>query len=141
MMTQLHGWFTDDQVKVPLREYCQRLLARAEIHVILDIGKARVPVLFKEYRKDWEAFSVAFQRPTPGRWPAAIEVEIERELLREKEIVEDERLPISGYNYPAMQVHLKKKDIEVSVTPNIDRCERADCQKPREKRKSHDREM
>ncbi len=140
-MTQLHKRFTDDQVKVLLNGYCQGLLARAEIQEMLGIGKTRFFALLKEYRKASEAFSVAYERHTPGRLPAAVEVEIERELLREKVIVEDERLPISGYNYSALRDRLKKKGIKVSVNTIIDRAKRLDCYKPRKRRKSHDREV
>ena len=38
-MTQLHKRFTDDQVRVLFRGYCQGLLKRAEIQEMLDIGK------------------------------------------------------------------------------------------------------
>jgi hypothetical protein len=68
-------------------------------------------------------------------------MEIERELLREKEIVEDKRLPISGYNYSAMRDRLKRKGIKVSVTTIIDRAQRLDCYKPRKKRKADDRKV
>jgi hypothetical protein len=37
-MTQLHKWFTDDQVTVLLNGYCQGLLARAEIQEVLGGG-------------------------------------------------------------------------------------------------------
>ena len=140
-MTQLHKRFTDGQVRVLLNGYCQGLLARAEIQEMLDIGKTRFFALLKEYRKSPEAFSVAYERHTPGRLPAAVEVEIERELLREKAIVEDKRLPISGYNYSALRDRLKKKGIKVSATTIIDRAKRLDCYKPRKKRKTHDREV
>ena len=140
-MTQLHKRFTDEQVKVLLNGYCQGLLARAEIQEMLDIGKTRFFALLKEYRKDPKAFSVAYERHTPGRLSAAVEMEIERELLREKAIVEDKRLPISGYNYSALRDRLKKKGIKVSVTTIIDRAKRLDCYKPRQKRKTHDREV
>jgi hypothetical protein len=59
--------------------------------------------------------------------PAAAEEEIERELLREKAIVEDKRLPISSYNYSALRDRLKKEGIEVSVTTIIDRAKRLNC--------------
>jgi hypothetical protein len=140
-MTQLHKRFADDQVKVLLNGYCQGLLARAEIQEMLGIGKTRFFALLKEYRKSPAAFSVAYERHTPGRLPAAVEVEIERELLREKAIVEDKRLPISGYNYSALRDRLKKKGIKVSVTTIIARAKRLDCYKLRKKRKSHDREV
>jgi transposase len=140
-MTQLHKRLTNDQVKVLLNGYCQGLLARAEIQEILGIGKTRFFALLKEYQQDPEAFSVAYERHAPGRLSADVESEIERELLREKEIVEDKRLPISGYNYSALRDRLKKKGIKVSVTTIIDRAKRLDCYKPRKKRKAHDREV
>jgi transposase len=140
-MTQLHRRFTDDQVKVLLSGYCRGLLGRAEIQEILGIGKTRFFGLLKAYRHDPEAFSVAYERRAPGRLSAAVELEIERELLREKAIVEDKRLPISGYNYAALRDRLKKKGIKVSVTTIIDRAKRLNCYKPRKKRKTHDREV
>ena len=140
-MTQLHKRFTDGQVKVLLNGYCQGLLPRAEIQELLGIGKTRFFALLKEYQNDPEAFSVTYERHTAGRLPAAVEVEIKRELLREKEIVEDKRLPISGYNYSALRDRLKKKGIKVSVNTIIDRAKCLDCYKPRKKRKRHDREV
>jgi transposase len=140
-MTQLHKRFTDEQVKVLLHGYCQGLLARAEIQELLGIGKTRFFALLKEYRKEPEDFSVAYERHTPGRLPAAVEAAIERELLREKAIVEDKRLPISGYNYSALRDRLRKKGFKVSVNTIIDRAKRLDCYIPRKKRKSHDREV
>ncbi len=138
-MTQLHKRFTDGQVKVLLKGYCQGLLVRAEIQEMLCIGKTHFFALLKEYRQDPQAFSVAYERHTPGRLSADVESEIEQELLREKEIVEDKRLPISGYNYSAVRDRLKKNDIKVSASTIIDRAKRLDCYKPRKKRKAHDR--
>jgi hypothetical protein len=108
---------------------------------MLGIGKSRFFALLKEYRKNPEAFSIAYERCSPGRLPATVEAAIERELLREKAIVEDKRLPISGYNYAALQDRLKKEGLKVSVTTIIERAKRLDCYIPRKKRKSHDREV
>jgi len=140
-MVQLHKRFTDEQVKVLLHGYCQGVLARAEIQEISDVGKTRFFALLKEYRKDPEAFTVAYERRTPSKLSTDVEAEIEWELLCEKEIVEDKRLPISGYKYSALRDRLKKKGIKVSVTTIIDRAKRLGCYKPRKKRKSHDREV
>jgi len=140
-MTQLHKRFTDDQVRVLLKGYCQGLLGRHDIQDLLDIGKTRFFALLKEYRQDPEAFSVTYERRAPGRMPSTVETEIERELLREKAIVEDKRLPISGYNYSALRDRLKKRGIEVSVTTIVDRAKGLDCYKPRQRRKTHDREV
>jgi len=96
-MQQLHRRFTNEQVKVLFRGYCQGVLTRAEIQEMLGIGKSRFFVLLKEYRRDTEGFSIAYERHSPGRLSATLEAEIERELLREKEVVENKDLPISGY--------------------------------------------
>ena len=140
-MTQLHKRLNNDQVRMLLRGYCQGLLARDEVQEMLGIGKSRFFALLKEYRKDPEDFSIAYERPTPGRLSADVELEIERELLREKEIVENKDLPISGYNYSALQDRLKKEGVKVSLNTIIDRAKRLDCYKPRKKRKAHDREV
>jgi hypothetical protein len=140
-MTHLHKRFTDDQVKVLLNGYCQGLLGRSEVQEMLEIGKTRFFALLTEYRQDPEAFSVAYERHTAGRLPAAAEAAIERELLREKMIVEDKRLPISGYNYSALRDRLQKQGVKVSVPTIIDRAKRLDCHRSRKKRKSHDREV
>ncbi|MFH1486226.1 MAG: hypothetical protein ABIH46_09160 [Chloroflexota bacterium] len=140
-MTQLHKRFTDGQVRVLLMGYCRGMLGRHEIQDMLDIGKTRFFALLKEYRQDPEVFSVTYERHAPRRMPASVETEIERELLREKAIVDDKRLPISGYNYSALRDRLKKKGIEVSVTTIVDRAKGLDCYKPRQRRKAHDREV
>jgi len=140
-MAQLHKQFTDEQVQVLLRGYCQGVLARAEIQEILGIGKTRFFGLLKEYRRGPEAFSIAYERHTPGKLSTSVEAEIKQELLREKEIVEDKRLPISGYNYSALRDRLEKRGIKVSVTTIIDRAKHLGCHKPRKKRKVHDREV
>lgn len=140
-MDQLHKRFTDQQIKVLFQGYCQGVLRRAEVQEMLSIGKTRFFALLKQYRQDPETFSVSYERATPARLSAAEEAEIERALLREKEIVEDKRLPISCYNYSALRDRLAKKGIEVSVTTIINRAKRLGCYKPRKKTKAHDREV
>ena len=141
-MTQLHKRFTDGQVKVLLKGYSQKLMTRAEIQEMLGIGKTRFFTLLKAYRKSSEDFSVAYERRSSGRFSTAVERIIKKELLREKELVEDKRLPISGYNYSALRDRLKKKGIKVSVPTIIARAKKLDCYKVRKKRrKTHDREV
>lgn len=140
-MVQLHKRFTDEQARVLLQAYCQGFMTRAAIQEVLKIRKTRFFALLKEYRSDPDGFSISYERPTTSRLSSAVEAEIERELLREKEIVEDKRLPISGYNYSALRDRLRKKGVEVSLNTIIDRAKRLDCYKPRKKRKAHDREV
>jgi hypothetical protein len=140
-MSQLHKRFTDEQVRVLFQSYCKGKMSRVDIQEILEIGKSRFFVLLNEYRQNPKTFSVAYKRRTHSRLSAETEEKIEMALLREKEIVEDPDLPISGYNYTAMRDRLRKEGIEVSVTTIIDRAKKLDCHKPRRKRKVHDREV
>ena len=140
-MEQIHRRFTSEQVKVLLHGYCQGMIRRAEVEEILGINKTRFFALLKQYRQDPQSFSIAYERVTPRRLPKTVEAEIERELLRDKALVEDRRLPISSYNYSAARDRLYKNDISVSLTTIIDRAKRLDCYKPQSKRQVHDREV
>ena len=140
-MQQLHRRFTDEQVKVLFQGYCQGVLARDEIQEMLEVGKTQFFALLKEYRRNPEGFSIAYERHAPGRLSTALEAAIERELLREKDVVENKDLPISGYNYSALRDRLKKQGYKVSITTIIERAKQLGCYKPSKKRKSHDREV
>jgi hypothetical protein len=140
-MAQLHKRFTDEQVKMLLRGYCQGLLTRAAVQDMLAISKSSFFALATAYRQDPQGFSVAYHRVTPARLSAAIEAEISDMLRRERELIEDKRLPISGYNYSAVRDRLAEKGIAVSLTTIIDRAKRLDCYRARAKRTVHDREV
>jgi hypothetical protein len=140
-MDQLHRRFTIEQVKVLLHGYCQGTLSRADAQALLGVGKTRFFALVSEYRSDSAAFSIAYQRETPGRLSTKIERAIETELLREQKLVENPQLPISGYNYAALGDRLERKGIQVSVTTIIKRAKQLGCYKSHAKRKLHDREV
>jgi len=105
-MDQLHKRFTADQVKVLLQGYCQGTMSRAEVEEMLNIGKTRFFALLKEYQRSPATFAIAYERDTPARLSARVEAAIEKELLREKELVDDPQLPISDYNYSALRDRL-----------------------------------
>jgi hypothetical protein len=140
-MEQLHKRFSSEQVKVLFQGYSQGTMTRAEIEEMLNIGKTRFFALLKEYRRDAQSFSIDYQRETHARLSEQIEKEIKKELLREKELVEDRQLPISGYNYAALRDRLKKKGTQVSATTIIKRAKALECYKPHRKGKPHDREV
>jgi hypothetical protein len=140
-MSQLHKRFTDEQIKLLFKSYCQGKISRTDLQEMIGIGKSRFFVLLKEYRNDPAHFTIAYQRKTHTRISPAAESEIERALLQEKVVVEDPDLPISGFNYSAMKDRLKENGIEVSVPTIINRAKKLDCHKPRKKRKAHDREV
>ena len=140
-MGQIHKRFTDEQVRMLLLSYSQGQISRADVQEMLGIGRSRFFVLLKDYRRDPAGFSIAYQRTTPARLAVAVEAELAKALLREKEIVEDQSLPISGYNYTAIQDRLAQKGLHVSLTTIIKRAKQLDCHIPRRKRKVHDREV
>ncbi len=140
-MDQIHKRFTAEQIEVVLQGYCRGTIERTSVEETLGIGKTRFFALLKEYRYNPKAFSLSYKRATPAKLSAPVEAEIERELLREKELVEDRRLPISGYNYSALRDRLRKNNINVSVTTVIRRAKSMDCYKPHRKGKAHDREV
>jgi transposase len=140
-MTRVHKRFTGEQVKVLLQGYCQGNLSRPEIEEMLGIGKTRFFALLKAYRRDPAAFSIDYQRSTPGRLSEETERQIERELLREKALIENPELPIHDYNYSALVDRLKKTGLQVSTTTVIKRARALQCYQPRKKGRAHDREV
>ncbi|OGO17761.1 MAG: hypothetical protein A2Z14_06785 [Chloroflexi bacterium RBG_16_48_8] len=140
-MVQLHNRFSDEQIAFLFQAYEQGLLSREEVQEALHIHRSRSFVLLKDYRKDPDAFTIPYERNTPGRIPLETEIAIKRELLREKALIDDPEKPISGYNYSAVRDRLRNQGIKVSVNTIIDRAKKLDCHKPRKKRKVHDREV
>ena len=140
-MDQLHKRLTPEQIKVLLQGYCQGTIERVSAEETLGIGKTRFFALLKEYRRNPEGFSPAYKRTTSTRLPNSVEAAIKKELIRDKELIEDRRLPISDYNYSALRDRLAKKSIDVSVTTIIRRAKMMECYNPRRKGKAHDREV
>ncbi len=140
-MKQVHTQFTDDQVKVLLHSYCEGKLNRYQVQEVLQIGKSQFFQLLKTYRQDPTGFTVAYQRQTANRLSPEVESEIKQALLREKALVENPDLPISGYNYTALRDRLREKGFQVSVPTIISRAKQLDCHHPRRRRKTHDREV
>jgi transposase len=140
-MDQMHKRFTDDQIRLLYRRYCEGTMTRMEIEEILGVGKTRFFALLKAYRQNPEEFTIAYIRTGSPKLSEQVEAVIEQELLREKALIQDPRLPINEYNYSALRDRLRKKGIQVSVPTIIQRAKRIDCHKPRRKAKVHDREV
>lgn len=141
-MKQIHKQFSSEQVKVLLQVYEAGHLSRDEIERTLGIGKTRFFALLKEYREDPKGFSIQYERPSPRRLSAEAEEKIRKELQREKELVENKDLPISGYNYAALNDRLKKDGIQVSTTTIIQRAMAQGCYVPKKRKtERHDCEV
>jgi hypothetical protein len=140
-MDQIHKRFSVEQVKFLLQGYTQGTLGRTEVEEMLQINKTRFFALLKEYRCDPAEFSIRYVRETPARLSAEAEAAMAKELLREKELVENPELPITSYNYSAMRDRLKKHGIQVSATTITKRAKELDCYLPHPKKQAHDRQV
>lgn len=140
-MQQVHKRFTSEQVKALLQQYDHGAMTRRDVQELLAIGKTRFFALLAGYRQDATAFSITYERTAQSRLPQATEEALQHELLEEKALVEDKSLPISSYNYSAVQDELAKTGIKVSLPTVIDRAKRLDCYKPPRKTKAHDRQV
>ena len=141
-MTQIHKKFTGEQIKVLLSAYEAGHLSRDEIERTVGLGKTRFFRLLKQYREDPNLFSIQYQRSSPMRLSAEVEEKIRTELQREKTLVENKELPISSYNYAALNDRLKKNGVNISTTTLIQRALQQGCYLPKKKKKErHDREV
>jgi len=141
-MGQIHKRFTSEQVSFLFHAYLEGTVKRAEIEQVLGIRKTRFFALLKDYRRDPEGFTISYGRSVPPRLSSSTEALIRRELLREKELIDDPRLPISGFNYSALRDRLKKKEVSVSVPTIIRRAKALDCYIPHRRRQQpHSREV
>ena len=141
-MAQIHKKFTTDQVKVLLTAYEQGHITRREIEDTPAINKTRFFALLKQFRDPTGTFSIDYQRKSTARLSEATEEMIRTELQREKELVEDNELPITNYNYAALADRLKKRGVQVSTTTIIQRAMRLGCYQAKKKKKAlHDREV
>jgi hypothetical protein len=140
-MAQIHKRFTIEQVKILFRGYSEGNLSRAEIEEMLKIGKTRFFALLKKYLESPDTFGIAYQRVRVGRLSPEVESKIEKELLREQELIEDPEMLIYDYNYTALRDRLKKEGVQVSTTTITKRAKDLGCYKPKKKHKDYDREV
>jgi len=140
-MDQIHKRFTAEQVKVLLKGYYQGMLDRPAVEEILGIGKTRFFALLRQYRHDPGRLCLGYQRETPTRISARVEKEIEKELMVEKNLIDDSTLPITTYNYSAIRDRLAKHDIKVALSTIIGRAKGLGCYQPHPRKKAHDREV
>jgi len=111
---------------------------------ILKIKRRRFFEILKEYRKDPDGFSIEYKRKKPTRKiPTEVEKNIIKELGKEKELIDNEEIPINYYNYSYIKDQLKEKyKQEVSLPTIIKRAKKMGFYKKRRRnKKSHDREI
>jgi len=138
-MSHVHKRLSDEQVSFILKQYHASVLSRTSAQEALGVNKTRFFALLKQFREQPEGFSVAYRRSTPSRLNADAELAIRHELERERALVEDPSLPISGYNYSAIRDRLRTMGVKVSLTTIISRAKALGCYKGHPRRRGHDR--
>lgn len=88
-MEQMHKRFTAEQVKLLFKGYCQGILDRSAIEETLGSGRCRFFALLKQYRLNPDKFCLAYRRETPTRLFAWVENEVEKELMLEKDLIDE----------------------------------------------------
>ena len=140
-MKQIHKRFTEEQVAVLLKGYCQGTIDRITVEETLGIGKSRFFAVLAQYRQNKDKFTTAYHRESPNRLSTKVELEIEKELMIEKTLVDDPSLPIYSYNYSAIRDRLAKQGTSISLSTIINRAKRLECYQSHPKKKAHDHEI
>jgi hypothetical protein len=140
-MSQLHKRFTDVQVKELLERYLRHEIERSYVQEILGIGKSRLFLLLKSYRKNPKTFSLQYEREGRSIAPD-IERNIFKELVIEKKIIENPEVPLRSYNYSYIQKRLQTTYHQsVSLPAIIRRAKEKGFYLRKPKRSAHDREV
>jgi hypothetical protein len=141
-MSQLHKRFTSEQIKELLERYLKNEMERKYIQEILGIKKRRFFMLVKRYKEHPESFSIQYQRTTPSRIAPEIEQNLLKELLIEKEIIQNKEVPLRSYNYSYIKDRLGKTyHQKVSLSTIIDRAKTHGFYLKKPKKTLHDREV
>ncbi len=141
-MSQIHKRFTSDQVKELLERYERNELERKYIQEILGIKRRRFFMLLKQYKENPKHFTIQYERNTPSRISPDIEQNILKELSIEKEIIQNQEIPLKSYNYSYLKDRLRGKYRQkVSLTTVIHRAKQHGFYCPKPKRTLHDREV
>jgi len=143
MSKQLHKNFTDEQVKLLLKSYVDKKIKINYILQILGIKRRRFFKLLARYKKDPDNFSIQYNRKTINRKiDKAIEINIIKELNREKVLILDKEIPIKCYNYTYIKDILENNyNQRAALSTIINRAKTNGFCLSKPKRKAHDREV
>lgn len=115
---QLHKRLGVDQVKTILHKFLQRELTGVATRRLLGLGRTRFYEVVGTYQREQEKFSLVYKRSHANHVLSSGTQElILKELMRQKEQIEDHDIPLYRYNYTYAKDALERKeDIVVSVS-------------------------
>lgn len=142
MANQLHRRFTKEEVKGILNKYEQGRLDLKTATTLLRIGRSRFFDLLASLRANQEGFTIEYHRAGRNQIDQTVEQCIERELLKEKKLVDDPALPITTYNYSAVRDAVFQELGRTATVPTIiKRAQLLGYWKEKPPKKVHDREV
>jgi hypothetical protein len=109
------------------KEYYHGLLDRPSIEEILGISRSRFSVLLNKYLHDQYGFCIIYERASRSGLPACVDTGIEKEIMLEKNLIDNCTCPLLNYNYTAIMGRLIKRDIRVSSPTIITRAKSLNC--------------
>lgn len=139
---QVHKRLGTESVKDILVRYDERRLDLIAALALLGVKRSRFFKVLAEYRANKNGFTSAYERATPKRISVATEDLIKKELLKEKKLIINPKIPITEYNYAAVHDTLRDvHKIHVSTKTIIRRAKEYDCYLEPRIKKIHDREV
>lgn len=139
---QLHKRLDEQTVSTILESYLAREITSQEALGYLGVKRSRFFEILKQYQRNSDEFTVAYQRRSPKRISAETEALLLAELEKEKALIANKDIAIRTYNYSAVRdTLLEKHAAGISVTTIISRAKEWDYCQPKPEKKIHDREV
>ena len=126
MGKQLHKTFSTQEVTGILKKY---LLKEIDVEMgmrLLKIQRRQFFNLLKNYKEEPTQFTIAYERKkATNRLDKKLEDLLQRELKKERGLIENKDTPIRNYNYSYIQKRLLEKEgIQISLPTIIDRAKK-----------------
>lgn len=138
----IHKRLDDDHTRVIFKGYEEATISLEEALSLLGVRRTQFFVHLQRYRTSPEAFSLSYQRHTSARLTAETEGAIKKGLDDEYALITNPDLPITTFNYAALQDRLERQGIQVSLPTLIARAKRYEYYQPKKKHSHpHDRQV
>lgn len=126
MGKQLHKMFSTQEVIGVLKKYVSKEIDVEMGMRLLKIQRRQFFNLLKNYKEEPAQFSIAYERKkATNRLDKKIEELLQKELKKERGLIENKDTPIKNYNYSYIQQRLLEKEgIQVSLPTIIDRAKK-----------------
>lgn len=144
MPKHLRKRLSEEQVKLILENYVSGEISAASARASLSLKRSWFFELVKAYRSGSDTFSIESPKKENRhlKISEAAETLIQKELAKEKRLIENKHMPVRSYNYSAIRDDLlQQHSIQVSVPTIIARAKDYDCYLPKKDKKIHDREV